>query len=251
MANKYNFSSDKIFIYIFLIDSSGSMSGNSDDVKNGLKAYQKDFENYPEVNSIAVSISKFANDFYPEEFKHISEINTNFYADGGTALYYSIVKGKEHLDKYVREVTEETGCTPIVTFGLFSDGEPSYETYKSDARKAIEEMNLAGYTTVFVAFGSAIKSEFGKKLGFVSTVDVKDRKSIANFLGVELSKSMKEQSKRETAMGAEFLSNTANNGGSNQTALGASFFSKAENNRGEYSHTTAQALEDDSWFYDI
>lgn len=250
MANKYNFSSDKIFIYLLLIDKSGSMSGSSEEVINGLKSYKKDFEGFPEANSIAVSISKFANGFYPEDFKHISEINTNFYADGGTALYYSIVEGKAYLDRYVREVTEKTGCTPIVTFVLFSDGEDCSNIGNSrDAMESVEAMNLAGYTTVFVAFGSAINSEFGKKMGFVSTVDVKDRKSIANFLGVELSKSMKEQSKRETAMGAEFLSNAK--GSSSQNILGESFFSRAENQGGEFSHTTSQALEDDSWFDNI
>ncbi len=49
-----------------------------------------------------------------------------------------------------------------------------------------------GVTTAFVAFGNAMKAQYGKNMGFVATVDVDD---IENFLGVELSSSCKEQSK--------------------------------------------------------
>ena len=59
MANFYDFSSDKISIYMFLVDSSGSMSDDADNVIKGLKGYKKSFESFPDVNSISVSISKF------------------------------------------------------------------------------------------------------------------------------------------------------------------------------------------------
>ena len=105
---------------------------------------------------------------------------------------------------------------------------------ESFAQSAIQDLNLAGITTVFVAFGDAITSQFGKRLGFVSTIDVQNRDTLVNFLGVELSKSCKEQSQSLKALGANFFSHAVD-----------------ESNSDKYSNTTAQALEDDSWINDI
>jgi len=236
MANFFDFSSDKINIFAMLIDSSGSMERHSNKVRRGLELYKDSFEDFPEANSIAVAVSMFSDSFYPGEFKRVSEFDTTYYTEGATALFYSIVKGAEHLNNYIKEVTERTGCIPRVTFIVFSDGEPCHDRMnKEDGRKAINDLNYAGVTTVFVAFGNAINSEFGKKLGFMSTIDVADAgDSLVNFLGVELSKSCKEQSKSLKALGENFFSKAVNNGNSE-----------------EYSHTTTQALEDDSWFNDI
>ena len=49
MAHFFDFSSDKIDIFMLLIDSSGSMSGDRDNVIRGLNLYKKSFENFPEV----------------------------------------------------------------------------------------------------------------------------------------------------------------------------------------------------------
>ena len=94
-------------------------------------------------------------------------------------------------------------------------------------------MNYAGITTVFVAFGDAITSEFGKEIGFQATVDVRNRADLVRFLGQELSKSCKEQSQSMKALGSDFFSHAAN-----------------ESSDG-YSNMTAQVLEDDTWFEDI
>lgn len=235
MANILNFSSDKIDIFLFVIDKSTSMEKDERNVIDGLKMYKKSFENFPEANSIAVSVSKFSNSYYPEDFKRISEFDTSYYADGATALYYSIVKSAEQLKDYIEEVTQQTGCIPTATYILFSDGEPYNDRMnRNQAKRAIEELNYAGITTVFVAFGEAISSEFGQDLGFVSTINVNDRETLVNFLGVELSNSCKEQSKSLKALGANFFSQAA---GSEDSEA--------------YSQTTAQAIEDNSWFDDI
>lgn len=234
MTNFFDFSSDKIDIFIFLLDKSGSMKNDERNVENGLKLYKESFNNFPEAKSIAVSISKFNEEFYPGAFESISKFNTSYSTGGGTALFYSIVKGAEHLNSYIKEVTERTGCIPRATFLLFSDGKPNDKMKKEDAQKAIQDLNYAGITTVFVAFGEAITSEFGKELGFMSTINVTNRNTLVNFLGVELSKSCKEQSKSLKALGANFFSQAVD--GSNSE---------------EYSHTTQEALEDDSWFMDI
>ena len=235
MANFFDFSSDKIDIFIFLIDKSNSMENDAQNVEKGLKLYKESFNNFPEAKSIAVSISKFDGDFYPGDFESISKFNTSYSIGGGTALFYSIVQGAKHLNSYIKEVTERTGCIPRATFLLFSDGEPCNDKMKKeDAQKAIQDLNYAGITTVFVAFGEAITSEFGKELGFVSTINVTDKNTLVNFLGVELSKSCKEQSKSLKALGANFFSQAVDG-----------------NKSQEYSHTTQEALENDSWFMDI
>lgn len=231
----YGFSSDKIDIFFFLIDKSGSMDDDEDNVVKGLKEYQKSFRNFPEANSIAVSISKFNGSFYPEPFLPISEFDTSYYANGLTALNYSIVKGAEYLEEYVREVTARTNITPRVTFICFSDGCPEGDSMSPSAgMQTIEKLNYAGVTTVFVAFGRAITSDFGKNMGFQSTIDVVNREALVNFLGVELSKSCKEQSKSLKALGENFFSQAVDK-------------SKSQG----YSQTTAQVLEDNSWINDI
>ena len=235
MANFLDFSTDKIDIFIMIIDSSGSMKEDEANVVKGLDLYKKSFEGFPEANSIAVSVCKFDGDFYPGDFKHVKDFDTSYYTGGATAIFYSIVKGAEHLNKYIKEVTEHAGCVPRATFIVFSDGEPCKDRMeREDAQKTITNLNYAGVTTVFVAFGKAITSEFGKKLGFMSTIDVNNREALVNFLGVELSKSCKEQSQSLKALGANFFSHAIDNG-----------------NSAEYSHTTQEALEDDSWFEDI
>lgn len=235
MAHFFDFSSDKIDIFMLLIDSSSSMSGDRGNVKKGLELYKKSFENFPEANSIAVSVSRFDDNFHPGEFEQINNFNTDYYTDGATALYYSIVKGAEYLKEYMQEVTKRTGCIPRATFIVFSDGEPCRDMLnKQDGEKAISMLNYAGITTVFVAFGQAITSDFGKALGFMSTINVTERDTLTNFLGVELSKSCKEQSKSLKSLGANFFSQAVDKGNSEA-----------------YSHTTAQALEDDSWINDI
>lgn len=236
MSNYLNYTSDKFDIFMFLLDSSGSMSDDRKNVRDGLELFKESFNHFDEVNSIGVSFSSFADDFYPREFCKVSDLYTNFYdTDGATALFYSIEKGAEYLNGYINEVITKTHVTPKSTFIVFSDGEPCRDRRSyNDAKKAISNLNYQGITTGFVAFGSAIHSSFGKDLGFMATIDVNNRESLKHFLGFELSQSLKEQSK-------------------SMKALGANFFSKAMNNSASagYSATTAQALDDDSFIDDI
>lgn len=237
MANFFDFTSDTLDIYFFLLDESGSMSHDREKVREGLRLFKKSFEGFSEANSIAISVSTFRDySIYTGDFKQVNALDIGYYPNGGTPLYYAITEGAKHLDKYVTEVIERKGVKPKVTFILFSDGEPndSDKRYRDSARNIIEGYNYAGWTTAFVAFGSAIDSNFGRKLGFASTIDVVNKSSLENFLGVELSKRCKEQSKRSKGFGANFFSKAADNG-----------------NSAMLSHTTAQALENPDWYDDI
>ncbi len=72
------------------------------------------------------------------------------------------------------------------------------------------------------------------QFGFQSTIDVNNKQVLSNFLGVELSRSCKEQSKSMKSLGANFFSKAANS-------------SKSE----KYSQKTKQAIEDEDWFKNI
>lgn len=231
MSNYFDFSSDQINVFIIVIDASDSMTGNIDNVIKGLKLYKKSFENFPEAGSVVVSICVFNRDIRLGEFKPVSNMSTDYSTCGQTALYYSIVKSGEFLQSYVEEITNRKNCIPRVTYILLSDGEPCGDHMpRSAAESKIAEMNYAGYTTVYIAFGEGITSEFGKNLGFMATTDADN---LVDFLGVKLSQSCKEQSKSMKSLGANFFSQAADK----STSSG-------------YSQTTAQALDDD-WINDI
>lgn len=235
MSNFYNFSSDKIDIYLLLLDGSSSMEDDEDNVCKGLRLFKESFDDFYLANSIVVSVCRFDDEFYPGDFRPVREMDTHYSTRGRTALNYSLVKSADLLTSYVREVARRTGLTPKVTFVCFSDGHPCGDRmYTEDGKAAIERMNCAKYTTAFAAFGGEINSQFGRDMGFVANVDVTQRSALLNFLGVELSNSCKEQSQ-------------------SLKSLGSSFFSQAieKSQSQEYSQTTAQALEDNSWIDEI
>lgn len=235
MANFYDFSSDKINIFLILLDSSNSMSGDSNNVSNGLKAFKESFNDFYLANSIAVSVCRFNRDFFYGEFRPVKEMDTRYATGGATALNYAIVTAQNYLFSYVHEVVERTGIIPKVTFVCFSDGEPYNDRMSSSCGKAaIEKMNYSRVTTAFAAFGGEISSQYGKDMGFMATVDVTKRSDLLNFLGVELSNSCKEQSQSLKTLGSSFFSRTVE---------------KSESQG--YSQTTAQALEDNSWINEI
>lgn len=233
MANYFDFSSDVMDTYMFLIDSSGSMEDDTENVKKGLKGYKRNLKDLPEANSIAVSVSTFDSNLHLKEFTKVSNMDTSYHADGATVLYYAIVKGAEYFNKYIEAIIAKKGCVPKATFIVFSDGEPCHDkATMQEAAEAIKQLNLQGITTVFVAFGNAISSNFGTKLGFKSTKDVTDKDFIVKFLSEELSNSCRDQSK-------------------SLKGLGANFFSQVGINSSNYSKTTEEVLEDDGWMEDF
>ena len=235
MSNFMNFSSDKVDVFFMLVDTSGSMSGTESDMRSGLQMYKESFENFAGANSIVVSVSEFSSDLRIKEFEPVNSFDTRYSSDGGaTALYYSIVNSAKHLEKYIKQIQNEKGIDPKATFICFSDGEPCHDSCsESDAVAAIEKLNESGVTTVFVAFGASMQAEFGSRLGFQATIDVRDKSQLVHFLGVELSQSCKEQSRSMKGLGANFFSGAVN-----------------PNSKG-FSQTSGQAMEDEDWLSDI
>jgi len=236
MKHYYGFTTDKINIFMMLLDTSGSMERDEDNMREGVRVYHESFENFSERNSIAVSVCKFDGNFKPGEFKPLNDFDSSYYCtNGDTALFYSIVEGGEILIDYINNIIEKKHITPRVTFIVFSDGQPYNDrARKADAEEMISKLNLMGVTTVFVAFKDEISSEFGSQLGFVATKDIRNREDLVDFMGRELSQSCKKQSRSAKSLGANFFSHAA-----------------SKSRSAHYSQATAQVLEDDSWMDDL
>lgn len=235
MGNKFDFTSDRVDVFLMLIDASSSMDRDACNVIAGVDEYKKEFLTFPEKGSIAVSISTFADDFEKKPFLGIDEINFSYNPDGYTALYYSICEGADYLKTYIQQIIEKKAIFPKATFIVFSDGEPCRDRKtETEAINAINELKYMGVTTVFVAFGKSINSDFGENLGFQAVQNVSNRADAKKFFGEKLSKSCKEQSR-------------------SLKGLGANFFSKAMDgdNSSEYSSAADEVLENDSWIDDI
>lgn len=243
MSNVTKFSSDQVYVYMLVIDESGSMDGDERNVRAGIQNLKESLQGFPESNSIVISICKFNEYFYQGDFQKVEEISTNYSAAGGTALYRSIKAAADYLQKYLNAIRRLNKIEPTaVTYFLLSDGMSSGGCIDMDekqgqklCKEVIENLNLQGINTAFVAFGTAINSKFGENLGFKATIDIKNRNQLLEFLGVHLSESIKNQSQRLEPLGANFFSKAAG-------------YSSASEG---YSNTTAQALEDDSWIDDI
>lgn len=235
MANFYDFSSDKINIFLFLLDASGSMEDDESNVRKGLRLFRECFNDFYLANSIVISVCRFNGEFYPGDFRPIKEMNADYSTGGATALNYSISESADKLSSYVREVVRRTGITPQVTFVCFSDGEPCYDKMTSkEGKAAIERMNYSQTTTAFAAFGREISSDYGKEMGFMANVDVTDRTALLDFLGKTLPNSCKEQSQSSKSLGGSFFSQTTKKGVSQG-----------------YSQRTEEVLEDNSWIDEI
>lgn len=224
---------DRINIFSINPDASGSMLCNTDKMREGLKLYKKSFENFSEADSMAVSLNMFNDSYNYKPFRGISEFSTKYFTGGGTALFGSIRDGAKNLLDYIDEVTKENNCIPRATFIILSDGHPEgdYGTWK-EAVDSIKKLNDNGVTTVFVAFGNAIDAKFGEKIGFQSTIDINNMEDLTYFLGEELSRSCKEQSRSRKSLGSNFFSRAAKNG-------------KTSNSDSK----TSQILEDPDWFF--
>lgn len=235
MANFFKITSDRPNFFIILVDSSGSMASDTRSVEEGLKVFKESFNNFEFASSVIVSVCLFDTNFYPRDFRPVKEMNIRYSADGGTALSFAIVEAEEHLNRYVEEFVKRTNITPQVSFICISDGRPEYDKLPlENGMEAIKRMNCAGVNTAFAALGHKVDAEFGRKMGFMATIDIRDRAALRNFLGVTLSDACKEQSRSRKPLGSNFFSQ-------------ANEISQSQ----DYSQEEEQALEDFSWIDEI
>ncbi len=227
MANFMDFSTSQPYVYELVVDTSGSMGPEVDDMRRGLIKYKKDFESFPQKGSIAIAVSKFSNDIKLGDFNVANRIDTSYEAYGATALYYAINKSAKHLENYITEIITKNKVVPICTYVLLSDAEPCKDKMsRSSAETSIKKLNDIGVNTIFVPFGKAISSDFGERLGFKSTKK-QDSGTLIEFFD-ELIQSSKKQSQSRKSLGSAFFSKA-----------------KANPNTKEYSQVTGQVLDDD------
>jgi len=227
---KYDFSSDNINIICLVYDISGSMEDYEANMRSANRAFLEDFSKFEEKNSIAIAKALFNSGFDMTSFTDVANFDTSYHTGGGTALYNAIVYASQYLVKYYNEIVKRLNVRPRITFLVFSDGEDNnnYQSEFDQAKSSVTELNSLDATTVFVAFGSAIKAEIGSKLGFTCIKDIDDAQALISCMGGELSRSCKEQSK-------------------SVYSLKSAFFSKAGADSGDDS-LTEQAIVDDNFF---
>lgn len=234
MANFMDFTTANPSINLILIDESGSMEDHKKQIKTAVREYQKKFWDFPEADSIAVSICFFNDDIEYGEFKSAKKLKDIRYAPRlGTALNYAIVQCSEYLTNYMEEIQKNKKISPIASFIVFSDGMPYGDRYsEEDGNEAIDLLNKLGVNTIFVPFGEAIESGYGEKKGFKIIKKLETGSDAVEFFSEELSQFSIEQSKFHTAIGSKFFSETVN--------------SKSDDSS-DYSNLTAQALDKKWW----
>ena len=235
MSNYMDFTSTNPNVNVILVDKSGSMSGDRERVLKGLEGYRRNFLEFPEAGSIAVSICTFSDYVELGDFNQVREMERiSYHPNGGTALNYAIITAANHLVKYMEEIEKVKKCSPVASFIVFSDGEPCGDKNSDEeGEAAIDELNFLGVNTIFVPFGKAIKEEYGAKKGFKATRQIGTGEEAVEFFAEELSRFSKEQSKLNVGIGQEFFSKT----GESKTG-----------NSSNYSNTANQALKKDAWW---
>ena len=229
---KYDFSSDSVDIIALVYDYSGSMDSYERAMLEANQAFKADFSKFEEKGSIAIAKGRFNSGFDMTSFAGVSQFDTSYYANGGTALYSAIVQSAKNTIQYYNEIVKRLNIQPKITFLVFSDGDDNEsESYYESARQAMTELNSLDATTVFVAFGEATHTEIGSKLKFSCTKNIDTVEELVRCMGKELSKSCKEQSK-------------------SAYSLKSAFFSIVDNSA-EEDDTQNQAIKEDDFFAGI
>lgn len=207
----YSFSSDVINTFVMMYDCSGSMTSYVDAIREANRAFYEDFSLFEEKGSIAISKAMFSSDVTMTPFGPVKDFSRDYWADGGTNLYESIVYVGKKTIEYYNEIINRLNVRPKITFLVFSDGRDNnnYRNYFNAAKNMITQLNSLDATTVFIAFGEAIEFKDGEKLGFSCVRDITSANELVSCLGTELSRSCIEQSKSAIALKSKFFSKAA------------------------------------------
>ena len=159
-------------LILLLIDSSGSMFGYKEKMAFELKKFKDKMTAMDESSTVIISRWDFSEKIDASDFDKIENFPTNYYADGGTRLYETIICAKEALlgtseEEGAIEILQNQGYDPKVAIILFSDGEDSDGVYNLEraAAAAVSEMNDNDIVTAFVCFGDSSR-KVAKKLNF-------------------------------------------------------------------------------------
>lgn len=186
--------SENINLIFVGIDRSGSMNRFVPDMKKALADFKDALTNSKEADEILIARADFADRITVGGYKKISEFDTNYDAEGMTAMYDTIVDGVDKLDQY-RNFLKQEGMRVKAVFAIFSDGEDtSSQNSMSSARQKIEHLNAEEIVTAFISFGGDA-TQTAKDLKFKNILDVSSSASDLRKAFNCLSKSVIENSK--------------------------------------------------------
>lgn len=167
--------SEKQTLISILVDESGSMSSYTKAMKECLNSFKDAIVNSKEVDSILVSKTNFSESVYTGGFVAPCLFETNYSANGGTALYDAIVVAEKKIggndNRGYMDELRNSGIRTKGVVAIFSDGEDtSSSATLEEAKEAIRRMqnNDNGITVAFIAFGNGAES-IANDLGIKST----------------------------------------------------------------------------------
>ena len=158
-------------LILLLIDSSGSMFGYKEKMAFELKKFKDKMTAMDESSTVIISRWDFSEKIDASDFDKIENFPTDYYADGGTRLYETIICAKEALlgtseEEGAIDILQNQGYYPEVAIIVFSDGEDSDNMYNLErAAAAVSKMNANDIVTAFVCFGNS-SHKVAKKLNF-------------------------------------------------------------------------------------
>ncbi len=209
----YDFQTDNIYVFVLLYDASGSMKEDKNIMIAANKDFYDDFMKFEDKASIVFSQAYFNEFLEMGDFLPIESFSTNYSPGGKTRIYSAISKAIENTLAYSNELTKRKNIKPFITFLCYSDGEDSYNLNIEieNAKEAIKELKESSkkVNTVFVPFREAINSGIAEKLGFDCKKDITSKEELRQFMGKELSKSCKTQSRSSKSLGSKFFSSIA------------------------------------------
>jgi len=165
--------SETINLVCTLIDESGSMGGNIQEMNYNQSSFKDALANSKEADEMLVAKGTFSNsNVVIGGYKKIEEFDTTYKASGMTPLYDAIIIGAEKLVSY-RTYLKDQGMNVKAVFAVFSDGEDtSSRNSLSEARRFVENLNSLEIPTAFIAFGnSAINEATNLKFKSILKID--------------------------------------------------------------------------------
>ena len=196
--------SEEVHLVFVGVDASGSMFPFTTDMTKCLNDFRDSLKNSKEENKILVARATFDDRYILTGYKKIIDFDVQYSAAGGTAMYDTIVEGKEKLVQYFDHLKKQ-GMRVKAVFAIFSDGEDNSSRHTgAAAKKAIQELNGLEITTAFISFGGSADS-IAHDLDFKNVLAVGGSASELRKAFDCLSKSVIESSKSVVATPNNFF----------------------------------------------
>lgn len=186
--------SETVNLIFVAVDRSGSMCKYVKDMMDCLKEFKGALTNSKECDEILLARADFDDNISIGGYKPIADFDTNYCANGMTALYDVTVEGEEKLTQYI-EFLRNSGMRVKAVFSVFSDGEDTASrTQLAIAKDSVAKLNAAEVVTAFISFGNGATG-IAKSMGFQNILNVGDSASELRRAFNCLSKSVIENSK--------------------------------------------------------